>query len=91
MSHLARTESVLQILTSKCYPVLPYELEACVLNIEEYRSIDFTTTRFFMKVFRIVNSEIITYCQTFVGIDYPSFVKLTISPRFVARYNNRDY
>jgi len=34
--------------------------------------LDFTLNRFFMKLFRTSNMEIVTYCQKFFGCDLPS-------------------
>ena len=49
VARAASEEVVLHLVKSKCYPVLLYGLEACVLNKEENRSIDSTTTRIFIK------------------------------------------
>jgi len=44
------------VIYSKCVPVLLYGLEACLLNISDFRSLDFVTDRFFMKLFKTNNS-----------------------------------
>ena len=46
VARAASEEVALQLIISKCYPVLLYGLEACVLNNVENKSIDFTTKRF---------------------------------------------
>jgi len=52
---MARIEEVvLQLIKSKCYLVLLYRLEACVLNKGENRSIDFTHHHTFFR-------EIVSY------------------------------
>jgi len=56
-------------------------VEDFVLNTEENRSIDFTATRYLMKLFRTVTSD----CQAFVGIDSRGLAKLTV--KFIANYN----
>ena len=56
VSRAASEEVVLKLIKSKCYPVLLYGLEAIALNNVEKKSIDFTAKRFFMKLFRTVNS-----------------------------------
>jgi len=90
VSRVASEEVVLQLIKSKCYPVLLYGLEAIVLNNVEKNSIDFTAKRFFMKLFRTVNSEIITDCQTYFGIDLPSVRLSKLTVQFIARYNTTD-
>jgi hypothetical protein len=67
----ASEEIILHVMKSKCYPVLLYGLEACALNSEDKKSLNFTATRFFMKLFRTSNSQVITDCQQFFGVESP--------------------
>ena len=48
-------ETTLQLIQSKCIPVLFYGLEACPTNKSDLRSLDFVLDRFFMKLFRTSN------------------------------------
>ena len=41
-------EVVLQLIKSKCVPVLLYGLEACALNKSQIASLDFVINRFFL-------------------------------------------
>ena len=90
VSRAASEEVVLQPIRSKYYPVLLYGLETIALNNVDKKSIDFTAKRFFMKLFRTVNSEIITGCRTFFGTDSPSVRLSKLTVQFIARYNNTD-
>jgi len=38
------------------------------------QSLDFTLNRFFMKLFRTSNMEIVSYCQEVFGCDLPSVI-----------------
>ena len=51
-----------------------YALEVCNLNMSTMQSLDFTLNRFFMKLFRTSNMEIVSYCQEFFGCDLPSVI-----------------
>jgi len=51
----ASEEVTLQIVSSKCVPVLLYGLEACPLNKTSANSLDFVIDRFFMKLFKTNN------------------------------------
>ena len=84
--HPKRLYYNLQLIKSKCSPALLYGLEACVLNNVEYKSVDFTAKRFFMKFFRTVSSEIITDCQTFFSIDSPSIRLAKLTVQFIVKY-----
>jgi len=44
-------KQILQLIISKCIPVLLYGLEACPLVKSELSSLDFVINRFFMKMF----------------------------------------
>jgi len=65
-------EVVIQLIKSKCYPVLLYGLEAWVLHKEDRPNRSIDSKRFFMKLCRTINQVIITDCQTFFGIDSSS-------------------
>ena len=41
-----------------------------MLNKDDLRSINFTATRFFMKLFRTSNSLVIADCQTFSELNH---------------------
>jgi hypothetical protein len=45
-------EVMLHLVNSKCFSMLLYGLEACPLRNSEINSIKFTTTCYFMKLFR---------------------------------------
>jgi len=59
----ASEETVIALLRSKCLPVLLYATEACPLLVRDQRSLEFTVTRVFMKIFRTGSSTVITDCQ----------------------------
>ena len=50
---------ILQLVSSKCMPVLLYGLEACPLNKAALSSLDFVINRFFMKLFKSNNIDIV--------------------------------
>jgi len=41
----------IQLIKSKCLPILLYGLEACPLTTSDLQSLDFVINRFFMKLF----------------------------------------
>ena len=53
----------LQLIKSKCIPVLLYGLEACPFNKSDLHSLDFVINKFFMKLFRTSNIETVSCCQ----------------------------
>ena len=59
----ASEEVILQIISSKCLPILMYGLEALPLQKNQLNSLDFVTNRLFMKLFRTTDIRIISLCQ----------------------------
>ena len=58
-------EVVLNLLRTKCLPVLLYGVAACPLLVRDRKSLDFTITRSFMKFFRTGSVTVVTDCQKF--------------------------
>jgi len=48
----ASEEVILELVKSKCLPILLYGLECFFLNVSDIKSLDFTVTRFLMKLFK---------------------------------------
>jgi len=63
---MASEEVTLQIMDSKCIPMMLYELEACPLLKSDRSSLDFAIDRFFMKLFQISSINIVRLCQSFL-------------------------
>ena len=63
--NIASEDVILQIIASKCMPVLLYGLEACSLTKTDLRSLDFTVNRVLMKIFKTSNIQIVKECQEF--------------------------
>jgi len=60
-----------------------------VTEFEEYDvTIGLSLNRFFMKLFRTSNMEIVTYCQEFFGCDLPS---VTLRKRYVKLIETNDH
>jgi len=63
---------MVQLLKHKCLPILLYALEVCNLDRRVLQSLDFTVNRFFMKLCKTSNIEIVNYCQTVFGCELSS-------------------
>ena len=51
-----------------------YGLEACPLNKADLNSLDFVINRFFMKLFKTSNLDIVRYCQEQFCFELPSVI-----------------
>jgi len=75
VGRIASEEVILQLLYSKCVPILLlYSLEVCPLNISDIRYLDFAIDRFFMKLLKTNNINIVRLSQTHFGYQLPSVI-----------------
>ena len=65
IGRIASEEVILQLIKSKCVPVLLYGLEVCALNKSQIASLDFAINGFFVKMFKINNINIVKSCQEY--------------------------
>ena len=76
-------EVVLQLMSSKCLPILLYGLEACPLNKSDLNSLDFAVNRFLMKLFNTINVDIIAECRSLFNVSLPICSKSHRADTFV--------
>ena len=50
IGRVASEEVTLQLIKSKCLPILLYDLEACPLTKTDLQSLDFVVNRFFYEI-----------------------------------------
>ena len=65
---IASENVVMQLIKSKCVPVLLYAVDACPINRTLERSLQFPLTRIMMKIFKTNLKEIINNCQPYFGL-----------------------
>jgi len=68
----ASEEVILELIRSKCIPILIYGLECFALTKSDLKSMDFAVNRFLMKLFRSNNTEIIAECRRYFQSNLPS-------------------
>ena len=74
MGRVASGEVVLQLVKSKCLPVLLYCLEVCPLTKNDLNSLDFVINRLFMKLFKTSDIDTVKICQLQFSFPLPSAV-----------------
>jgi len=88
IGRFASEEVTVQLLRSKCLPILLYGLDACPLKKSDYNALDFVINRFFMKLFRTNNVNVIKYCQAQFGFELPSMLLVRRAQKFEYKYRN---
>ena len=81
----ASEEVVLQLIKTKCLPVLLYGLEVCSLTKADQRSLDFAVIRFLMKLFCISNMVIINACLSYFDFRLPSELLLKRYEKYLVK------
>ena len=88
VGRIASEEVVLQLVSTKCIPILLYGSEACGLRKSDIRSMDFMITRFLMRLFRTNNITIIQDCITFFNFELPSSLLTRRVSKFLSKYQS---
>jgi hypothetical protein len=83
----ASEEVFLQLVTSKCLPILMYGSDACSLKQSDIRSLDFAVNRFLMKLIKTANISVIQDCITYFDIKLPSSLLVARTQIFLSKYN----
>ena len=72
IGRIASEEVTIQLLKSKCLPLLLYALKPCNLTKRDLQLLDFTINRFFMKIFGTSDINVVTECQLNFHFQLPS-------------------
>ena len=72
----ASEEVITQIIRTKCMPVLLYGLEVCPLRKSDINLLNFVVNRFFIKLFRTSNIDIVNYCRAEFNFELPGTVMM---------------
>ena len=72
------------------HTVVCHGLDACALTKSELSSLDFTVNRFFMKLFRTGNIEVVKNCQVYFEFSSPSVIWAECVKKFEAKYVTCD-
>ena len=88
VGRLVSEEVLLQLISSKCLPVLLYiyGTEVCPLNKSDIYSFDFAMNRVLMKLFGTINRNIINDCISYFKIQLPSVLIQSRTAKFIAKY-----
>ena len=63
VGRVASEEVIVQLLKSKCLPVLYYGLDVCPLNRDQVRSLQFAVNSCFRKIFCVRSQTVVDECQ----------------------------
>jgi len=85
--NLASKEVILEIVRTKCTPILLYGLECFQVGKADRHSLDFTFNRLCMKLFKTGSIDVVKDCQSGFAIDLPrSCVLKRRQDKFILRY-----
>ena len=88
IDRMASEEVILELIKTKCLPILLFGLEVCPLSNTNIRSLDFPINRFFMKLFNTSDMQIVTECQSIFNFRLPSAIIPDRSETFCVNYES---
>ena len=74
VGRMSSEEVLLQLVKSKCLPILLYSLEVCPLTKNDLKYLDFLINKFFMKLVSTNNIDTIKSSQLQFFLDLPNIV-----------------
>jgi len=90
VGRIASEEVVLHLMSTKCIPILLYGLEACPFRKTDLNSLDFVVNRFFMKLFKTGNIDLVKCCQSCFCFELPSVLHDRRATKFDIKYRNHS-
>jgi len=85
IGRIASEEVILELEKSKCLPILLYGLECFSLNVSD-KSLDFTVTRFLMKLFKSSNVNLINDSRYYFNFELPSKRLMKRKDKFIEKF-----
>ena len=82
----ASDEVILELVRTKCTPILLYGLECFQLGKTHLHSLDFTFNRLCMKLLKTGSIDVVRDCQSYFAIDLPSCDLKRRQYKFMTRY-----
>jgi len=91
IGRIASEEVTLQLIKSKCIPVLLYGLEACSLNRTKTQSLNFVINRLIIKLFKASDIYLVKQCQKQFDFTLPSVALERRRTKFMHKLCCVDY
>ena len=88
IGNLASEETIIELLTKKCLPVLFYGLEACFLSKSQINSLSFAIISSVMKIFRTSSKTIAMECMSMFNLLPASDSLVKRRRKFLSKYCN---
>ena len=80
-------EVFLQLIYSKCMPVLIYGLEYIDLNNTTKRALDFPVVRLLMRFLKTSNIDLVNECRTYFEFELPTEILKKRSVKIMSKYS----
>ena len=71
VGRVASQNVVIELLMSKCVPVLYYGSECCPISKSQFHSLEFALRGSFMKLFDTRSKDIVLYCMNMLNVSSP--------------------
>ena len=85
VGNCASEDTLLTLVFTKCLPVLMYGFDVCPVTRRHERTLDFTATRIFMRIFKTNSVDIVNECLRMFGLRTFSVVAGERKNRFLCK------
>jgi len=86
VGRLASADVVIELLKTKCMPILLYGLDACPVSPRQLRSLNYVIVSCGRNIFNVNSSEIAAECLKMFGVSDLAEVVATRKDKFVKKY-----
>ena len=90
VGRIASNEVVVQLIKTKCFPVLYYGLEACPLRKSQFSSLNFVINSTFRKVFDTRSQDVVDVCLEMCNCVPAEQTVALHKAKFLKRVNNSN-
>lgn len=90
LENRAHEDVLIQLIKTKCLPILLYGTEACALNKAQLHSLDFAVIRVAMKIFKTTSRSLVSECMDQFAWMLPSVTVSKCERVLVERFRDID-
>jgi len=90
VGRVASENVVVELLKTKCFPILLYGMEACRLTKTQINSLNYVISSSFRKIFNVSSNEIVYVCRSMYNCSNIEDILRIRKRRFLQKYCTLD-
>jgi len=90
VGRVASPDVVVQLVKTKCLPILYYAIEVCPTNKSDVLFLQYVIDTCFRKIFNVKSKEVVHECETEFGVFPVTDVIDSTKSQFLVKYDHSD-